>query len=214
MKARPLRQFAYRHRWFYDAVTALSSLAVGGPKALRLLGAEWLIELLPAGAAVIDLCCGSGDAAAPLLAAGFTVTGLDISPRALDLAAKRYPALNLVEGLADDPPLAPGSFAAVQLSLALHEFSAEERWKVLDAAKRLLKPDGWLVLVDLHPAGQGLAPLQILFCALFETETAIAFLELHLAAELTSRGWQVERQQLLAAGALQRLLCKPKTTQP
>ncbi|NCU91095.1 MAG: methyltransferase domain-containing protein, partial [Synechococcaceae bacterium WB7_1B_046] len=88
MKARPLRQFAYRHRWFYDAVTALSSLAVGGPKALRLLGAEWLIELLPAGAAVIDLCCGSGDAAAPLLAAGFTVTGLDISPRALDLAAK------------------------------------------------------------------------------------------------------------------------------
>ena len=144
------------------------------------------------------------------MAAGFDVSGLDISARALELAAKRYPALKLVQGLAEKPPLEASTFAAIQLSLALHEFPAEERWCLLEAAKTLLLPGGWLVIVDLHPAGAGLAPLQNLFCALFETETAIDFLALPFEQELTKRGWQVERKDLLAGGTLQRLLCTPE----
>ncbi len=210
MTARPLRQLAYRYRWIYDSVTAVSSVAVGGVQRLRSLGVELLIDRLPPGSAVLDLCCGSGDAAAPFMAAGFDVSGLDISARALELAAKRYPALKLVQGLAEKPPLEASTFAAIQLSLALHEFPAEERWCLLEAAKTLLLPGGWLVIVDLHPAGAGLAPLQNLFCALFETETAIDFLALPFEQELTKRGWQVERKDLLAGGTLQRLLCTPE----
>jgi demethylmenaquinone methyltransferase/2-methoxy-6-polyprenyl-1,4-benzoquinol methylase len=163
---------------------------------------------LPQGAKVLDLCCGSGEAAAPLLVAGFDVSGLDISARALDLAKSRYPKLKLVQGLAEKPPLQPGTFDAVQLSLALHEFSAPERWAVLEAAKKLLLPGGLLLIVDLHPASPVLLPLQNLFCALFETETATDFLALSLGETLCDQGWQVERKQLLAGGALQRLLCK------
>ena len=33
-----LRPLAYRHRWIYDTVTALSSLSVGGVERLRSLG--------------------------------------------------------------------------------------------------------------------------------------------------------------------------------
>ena len=77
-----LRPLAYRHRWIYDTVTAVSSLSVGGVERLRSLGLDVLRDRLPTGAAVLDLCCGSGEAAAPWLAAGFAVTGLDISPRA------------------------------------------------------------------------------------------------------------------------------------
>ena len=200
-----LRPLAYRHRWIYDSVTAVSSLSVGGVERLRSLGLEGLQQRLQPGAAVLDLCCGSGEAAAPWLAAGFAVTGLDIAPRALDLAAQRYPALQRVQGLAEDPPLEDSHFAAIQLSVALHEFSRSEREQVLRSSLRLLQPGGWLVLVDLHPAGPWLRLPQQLFCALFETDTAIAMLEDNLPTQLDALGFTAVEQELLAGQALQRI---------
>ncbi|MEB3241428.1 MAG: class I SAM-dependent methyltransferase [Synechococcus sp.] len=209
MAGSPFRQLAYRYRWIYDTVTATSALSVGGVDRLRSLAAEWLLPQLADGAPVLDLCCGSGEAAAPLLRSGAVVTGLDIAPRALELAASRYPQLQLVEGLAEDPPLADASFAGIQLSLALHEFPAAERRQLLRSARRLVRPDGAFVLVDLHPATGVMQPLQQLFCALFETETATAFLQLDLEQELASCGWQVAKRECLAGSALQRVLCRP-----
>lgn len=75
-----LRPLAYRYRWIYDTVTAVSSLSVGGVERLRGLGLMAVQPHLKPGAAVLDLCCGSGEAAAPWLAAGYAVTGLDVSP--------------------------------------------------------------------------------------------------------------------------------------
>ena len=210
-----LRPLAYRHRWIYDTVTAVSALSVGGVSRLRGLGVEALQNQLEAGAAVLDLCCGSGEAAAPWLAAGFSVTGLDIAPRALDLAAIRQPQMHLVEGLAEDPPLAAERFAAVQISVALHEFPREERVQVLTSCLRLLQPDGWLVLVDLHPAGPWLKLPQQLFCALFETDTATAMLEDDLVFQLNDLGFCSVKQELLAGQALQRITAqKPPSAQP
>ena len=148
---------------------------------------------------------GSGEAAAPWLEAGFAVTGLDLSPRALDLAAQRHPAMERVEGLAEDPPLADGGFSAIQLSVALHEFPRAERDQVLRSCLRLLEPGGWLVIVDLHPAGPWLRLPQQLFCALFETDTATAMLEDNLIAQLQSIGFEAVQQELLAGRALQRI---------
>jgi ubiquinone/menaquinone biosynthesis C-methylase UbiE len=214
MAGSPLRQLAYRHRWIYDAVTATSALSVGGVGRLRALAAEWMIPLLPKGSPVLDLCCGSGEAAAPLLQADLRVTGLDIAPSALELAALRHSDLTLVQGLAEDPPLPDSSFAGIQLSLALHEFPAAERRELLRSARRLLQPGGVLVMVDLHPAAGLMKPMQQLFCALFETETATAFLQLDLPQELADCGLQVERHELLAGTALQRLLCRPQPASP
>ena len=200
-----LRPLAYRYRWIYDTVTAVSSLSVGGVERLRGLGLEAVQPHLKPGAAVLDLCCGSGEAAAAWLAAGFAVTGLDVSPRALDLAAQRHPSLERVEGLAEDPPLADASFSAIQLSVALHEFPRSDRKRLLRSALRLLEPGGWLVLVDLHPAGPWLKCPQQLFCALFETDTATAMLEDDLPTELEQLGFSSVSQELLAGRALQRI---------
>ena len=200
-----LRPLAYRHRWIYDLVTAVSSLSVGGVARLRGLGLEALGPHLNPDAAVLDLCCGSGEAAAPWLEAGYRVTGLDISPRALALAAQRHPAMTRVEGLAEDPPLADGSFAAIQLSVALHEFPRSDREAVLRSCLRLLQPGGWLVVVDLHPAGPWLRLPQQLFCALFETDTATAMLEDDLPAQLNQLGFSAVNRELLAGQALQRI---------
>ena len=200
-----LRPLAYRHRWIYDLVTAVSSLSVGGVERLRGLGLEALGPHLSLDAAVLDLCCGSGEAAAPWLEAGYRVTGLDISPRALALAEQRHPAMTRVEGLAEDPPLADASFAAIQLSVALHEFPRTDRQAVLRSCLRLLQPGGWLVVVDLHPAGPWLRLPQQLFCALFETDTATAMLEDDLPAQLKQLGFSAVNQELLAGQALQRI---------
>ena len=200
-----LRPLAYRYRWIYDTVTAVSSLSVGGVDRLRGLGLEALRPHLKPEAAVLDLCCGSGEAAAPWLAAGYAVTGLDVSPRALDLAAQRYPTLKRVEGLAEDPPLADSSFSAIQMSVALHEFPRSDRVLVLRSVLRLLEPGGWLVLVDLHPAGPWMKLPQQLFCALFETDTAIAMLEDDLRTQLEKLGFSGVNKELLAGQALQRI---------
>ena len=207
-----LRPLAYRYRWIYDSVTAVSSLSVGGVARLRRLGLDALKPRISPGAKVLDLCCGSGEAAAPWLEAGFAVTGLDLSPRALDLAAQRHPAMERVEGLAEDPPLADGGFSAIQLSVALHEFPRGERDQVLRSCLRLLEPGGWLVIVDLPPAGPWLRLPQQLFCALFETDTATAMLEDNLIAQLQSIGFKAVQQELLAGQALQRISAqRPRT---
>ncbi|HWJ71285.1 MAG TPA: class I SAM-dependent methyltransferase [Sphingobium sp.] len=56
---------------------------------------SWLEALLadvPAGGAILDAGCGSGEPmAAYLLARGFTVTGVDAAPPLLELARQRYP---------------------------------------------------------------------------------------------------------------------------
>ena len=54
-----LRPLAYRYRWIYDTVTAVSSLSVGGVERLRGLGLEAVQPHLKPGASVLDLCCGS-----------------------------------------------------------------------------------------------------------------------------------------------------------
>ena len=200
-----LRPLSYRHRWIYDSVTAVSSLSVGGVARLRGLGLEALSHRLKPNAEILDLCCGSGEAAAPWIDAGYAVTGLDISPRALDLATQRHPLMQQVEGLAEEPPLKDQSFDAIQLSVALHEFPRAEREQVLTSALRLLKTGGWLVVVDLHPADPLMRLPQQLFCALFETETATAMLEDDLPAQLSALGFLHVEQELMAGRALQRI---------
>ena len=200
-----LRPLAYRHRWIYDSVTAVSSLSVGGVARLRGLGLESLRNRLEPDAEILDLCCGSGEAAAPWISAGYAVTGLDVSPLALDLAEQRHPLMQRVEGLAEAPPLKDQSFHAIQLSVALHEFPRPEREQVLSSALKLLKPGGWLVVVDLHPADPLMRLPQQVFCALFETETATAMLEDDLPAQLSALGFIHVEQELLAGRALQRI---------
>ena len=214
----PLRTLAYRHRWFYEAVTATSALSVGGPGRLRQLTAEWLAAELPAGASVLDLCCGGGEAAIALAQRGLRVSGLDVAPRALDQARARAQRsgfeITWIEALAEHPPLPAGSLAGIQISLALHEFSAAERRAVLAACQRLLQPGGCLAVVDLHPARGVMALPQQLFCALFETETALEFLASDLAEEIKTAGLQVVRRQTLAGGALQRVLARQTPAPP
>ena len=203
MSRRPLRTFAYGHPWFYDLVTGISALPVGGPQRLRGLCAQRLAPRLPPQAPVLDLCCGGGAASAPLLESGFQVTGLDCSRQALERAARACPGLVTVQGLAEQPPLAAGQFAGVQISLALHEFHRAPRLALLAAALGLLQPGGWFVALDLHPTHGPLGWPQQWFVRLFETATAVDFLASDLSADLSTVGYGSVAVETLAMGSLQ-----------
>ena len=203
MNRRPLRTFAYGHPWFYDLVTGISALPVGGPQRLRGLCANRLAPRLPPQAAVLDLCCGGGAASGPLLARGFRVMGLDCSHQALERAVRAHPSLVTVQGLAEKPPLAPEQFAGVQISLALHEFHRAARLELLGAALRLLQPGGWFVALDLHPTRGLLGWPQQWFVHLFETDTAVDFLTSNLSADLTMLGYGSVVVETMAMGSLQ-----------
>ena len=82
--------------WFYDRYWA-APLQDWQMPALNAL----LLNALPAGAAVLDLCCGVGHLARQLTARNFTVTGVDSSEGMLALARRNAPGAQFVLASAD-----------------------------------------------------------------------------------------------------------------
>ena len=72
-----------------------------------------------------------------------------------------------------------------------------------------VKPGGWLVVVDLHPAGPLLQLPQQLFCAFVRGQkTAIALLEDNIPEQLQQIGFTTVEQSVLAGAALQRITAR------
>ncbi|TRW81136.1 class I SAM-dependent methyltransferase [Mycolicibacterium sp. 018/SC-01/001] len=94
-----------------------------------------------AGAEVVDLACGTGSAARAAAAAGAQVTGVDVTPELIDLAAQRAPGITWTVADAADTGL-PGSSFDVAVSNMGIIFVDPDR-QVAEIT-RLLKPAGVL----------------------------------------------------------------------
>lgn len=120
------------------------------PGALHLLG-------IKPGERVLDLGCGQGYLAREIAALGALVTGVDASPRLIEVARDRSPRdIRFLVGdatrLAELPPDAcpPASLDAVACVMAL--MNMEPLSAVAEGVARLLAPGGRFVAVILHPA--------------------------------------------------------------
>ena len=116
-----------------------------------------LVAAMPAGAAVLDLCCGQGNVTASLLAAGHDATGVDFSPAMLDHARRRAPQAAYVEADAQDLPFADGAFGGVVSNFGL--VHAPDQPRALREAARVLAPGGVFAMTawcgpDVSPAFQ------------------------------------------------------------
>jgi SAM-dependent methyltransferase len=101
---------------------------------------------------VLDLACGQGAVSRALCQAGAAVTGVDLSPRLIQMARQRSPkAIRYLVGDARRLDSLPDkSFDAAVCVLAAQNI--EPIAPVFAQCARLLKPGGRLVTVLTHPA--------------------------------------------------------------
>ncbi len=126
---------------------------------------------LRVGSRVLDLACGTGLAAGPLIDRGFSVTGVDASEPMLGKARARYPATAWVCADALDLPFDPGSFEGAICAQAMHHLDAS---RALSELTRVVASGGtlaiwWKVLATQDPVRNlreqvardlGVAPLE------------------------------------------------------
>lgn len=142
------------------------------PACLALLGDV-------AGRSVLDVACGPGLYAAELIARGARVTGLDQSPRMVELSRARVPAAEFrVHDLAAPLDwLAAGSQDLVLFALAIEH--VDDRVAALRELHRVLRPDGALVLSRQHPTTDWL-------------RHGGSYFDVRVVEEVWSRGWRVK----------------------
>ncbi|CAN5782853.1 class I SAM-dependent methyltransferase [soil metagenome] len=105
---------------------------------------------------VLDIACGTGNAAIPAARIGASVTGVDITPEMLSVARQRAEHIGVVidwiEGDAENLPLDSKSFDVV-LSTFGCMFAARHDM-VADEIARVLRPGGRMVLCTWTPEGE------------------------------------------------------------
>lgn len=102
--------------------------------------------------AILDVGCGTGTQLALYQKPGCRLVGLDSSPAMLAQAAHKLgTTAELQVGEATQIPFAAGSFDLVTVIFVLHEMSPEDRPAVLQESRRVVKPDGRIMLIDYHP---------------------------------------------------------------
>ena len=89
---------------------------------------------------VLDVACGTGNAAVRAARAGTRVTGLDLAPKLLAIARAQAPDITWVEGDAQDLPFADASFDVV-LSVFGCMFAPDHQ-RTAREILRVLRPGG------------------------------------------------------------------------
>ena len=107
--------------------------------------------LLPTemGQTVLDIGIGTGAFAEHLEKCGATITGIDPSVKMLEKCRELHPNYRLEEGSFTDIPFDDGQFNAIVASFAFHEVASEQRKTVCQHLARLLKPNGYVCMVDI-----------------------------------------------------------------
>ncbi|MDD5147097.1 MAG: class I SAM-dependent methyltransferase [Candidatus Daviesbacteria bacterium] len=95
---------------------------------------------------ILDLGCGEGTRLNLLLGKRTNGTGVDISPKALEMGKKSYPKIKFIKADLEKIPLRSESFDLVYSAYVFEHLTNPA--KVLDEAIRLISPKGRLVLLS------------------------------------------------------------------
>jgi ubiquinone/menaquinone biosynthesis C-methylase UbiE len=132
---------------FFDRHAIADSYDVFTPdSSLRLIEACIAAAGFRQGARVADLGCGSGVFTHLLHDLGLSPVGLDISPRLIALARRKYSDVEFLEGDAEHLPFPSGSLDGVLLSGLVHHFPDPSRCAT--EVFRVLRPGGTFVAFD------------------------------------------------------------------
>jgi ubiquinone/menaquinone biosynthesis C-methylase UbiE len=119
-------------------------------KGLRLLGLRMFRP--KEGMSILDVGCGTGSYLDFYKRYKCNLYGIDTSPAMMELAQQRLgDAAELYLGSATEMPYPDQTFNLVVSMLVIHEMGHPIRLAVLDEIKRVLKPDGRILLIDFNP---------------------------------------------------------------
>jgi cyclopropane fatty-acyl-phospholipid synthase-like methyltransferase len=104
-----------------------------------------LLDKLPEGADVLELGCGSGTPTTQQLAEKFSVTGVDISAKQVELAQQRVPAAKFIHSDMTQLDLAVASFDAVAAFYSVIHVPRHEQAELFRKISSWLRPGGLLV---------------------------------------------------------------------
>jgi ubiquinone/menaquinone biosynthesis C-methylase UbiE len=110
-----------------------------------------------AGAAVLDVGCGTGTLALRILeaVASASVAGLDADEKVLEIArekaARAGAAIAFERGMASELPYAAASFDRVVCTMMLHHLTSEDKRSAFTEIFRVLRPGGELHVADFGP---------------------------------------------------------------
>jgi len=112
---------------------------------------EFIARQIGRAKSVLDLCCGPGRHAAPLVERGYRLVGLDVDEVALRDAQRRAPGASLIRGDMRRLPLASESMDAVLcMWQSFGHFDSDTNAAVLAEMARVLRPNGHLILDVYH----------------------------------------------------------------
>ena len=130
----------------YDAVAErYLTWAAKIPDASRSRYTQALLDGLPAGARVLELGCGAGMPTTLALAECFTVTGVDLSARQIELARQAVPGATFIQSDMTALDFPPASFDGVAAFFSLIHVPREEHAALLARIADWLRPGGLLV---------------------------------------------------------------------
>lgn len=145
-------------------------------------------DLFPA----LDICCGTGRQCHLIAEDRQDIFGLDLDCRMMQYASSKYPRISFVCADAAHLPFQNKSMKAVVISYALHEKPLDLRIKILEEAKRVLSPEGKIILVDFEMPWNRKSRLGSLFISSIE--------------RMAGRKHYENSRQFLKAGGLQALI--------
>lgn len=185
---------------FYDALTGALGLFVGGERRFR--GKIVAAANLQYGDKVLDVGCGTGSLAvlmAQRAGENGEVAGIDLSPRMLAAARRKanLPQLTFRRANAEAIPYPNGHFDVVTMTYVLHEMPRRARENTLREARRVLTPNGRLIVVDLHEPKSWWRRMAFKLLMLWENETAWDLVRNGLQNEIAQAGFQNVQQEFI-----------------
>lgn len=134
----------------YDAVSLRYDETYGAETKYQSL-LDDLCQRIPAGGSVLDLGCGSGvPVARTLAAAGYRVTGIDISEVQIRRARERVPQAEFIHADATAVSFSDASFDAIVSFFALIHIPLAEQPPLLRKIAGWLRPGGCFVATTGH----------------------------------------------------------------
>ena len=132
----------------YDQIHEAYVAWGGGDDVVRRRYLDLVIDLglVARGAQLLDLGCGTGALATRYLAEHFQVTGVDLSPKSIEVARREIPTGRFIVGDMAFVELPDSSFDLVTAFYSLIHVPREEHQAVLDRIACWLRPGGVLIV--------------------------------------------------------------------